>query len=82
MRQAIMTLAKQISERKEVNPIDKEVHATKNALIDSFNKKDMYYNQINFVHDEHLINYYTYLLKAEDEKIGYLQKLLLNMQVK
>lgn len=92
MKKALMTLAKQISEKtashikgETANTASRstlDVHETENALIQSFSNKDMYYNQMNYVKDEKLINYYSYLLKAEDEKIGYLQKLLLSMQVK
>ena len=51
--------------------------AAETELLKAYNNRDIYYKQMNYETDEHLIDYYNYLLKAEDKKIGYLRGMII-----
>ena len=59
--------------RSEDKPEDTRV--AENELLKAYSNRDIYYRQMNYELDEHLIDYYNFLLRAEDKKIGYLRKL-------
>lgn len=55
----------------------KEINEEFNLCLDNWKR---YYKNLEMVNEEELINYYLYMIKAEEARLSYLQKQIKEMQ--